>query len=38
MMGMFANIQTTVNYSGVPLSLFLVVASFVIANFSLILV
>lgn len=33
MMGIFANVQTTVNYSGVPLSLFLVVASFVIAKF-----
>lgn len=36
MMGIFANVQTTVNYSGVPLSLFLVVASFVIAKFFLI--
>lgn len=33
MMGIFANLQTTINYSGVPLSLFLVVASFVIAKF-----
>jgi len=33
MMGVFANLETTTNYSGVPLSLFLVVASFVIAKF-----
>ncbi|MCL1695707.1 MULTISPECIES: MFS transporter [unclassified Lysinibacillus] len=33
MMGVFANLQTSTNYSGVPLSLFLVVASFIIAKF-----
>ncbi|WP_341301737.1 MFS transporter [Lysinibacillus sp. FSL H8-0500] len=33
MMGVFANLQTTVHYSGAPLSLFLVVISFVIAKF-----
>lgn len=33
MMGVFANLQTATNYSGVPLSLFLVVVSFIIAKF-----
>ncbi|UPW83911.1 MFS transporter [Lysinibacillus sp. Ag94] len=33
MMGVFANLQTSTNYSGVPLSLFLVVVSFIIAKF-----
>lgn len=33
MMGVFANLQTTTNYSGVPLSLFLVVVSFIVAKF-----
>lgn len=33
MMGVFAGIDLNVNYSGVPLSLFLVVISFVIAKF-----
>ncbi len=33
MMGVLANLQTSINYSGVPLSLFLVVVSFIIAKF-----
>lgn len=33
MMGVLANQQTSTNYAGVPLSLFLVVASFIIAKF-----
>ncbi|MEY9978551.1 MFS transporter [Lysinibacillus sp. RC79] len=33
MMGVLANLQTSTNYAGVPLSLFLVVASFIIAKF-----
>ncbi|MGE7999336.1 MFS transporter [Lysinibacillus sp. NPDC093190] len=33
MMGVLANLQTSTNYAGVPLSLFLVVTSFIIAKF-----